>query len=66
MRVDVASAILAKNKRNIVLTDASKFGKIFPTSLGLNNQFAVLNTSLDAPQQDISELREQGIEVLLV
>ncbi|WP_028863663.1 DNA-binding transcriptional regulator YciT [Psychromonas aquimarina] len=66
MRADVASAILAKNKRNIVLTDASKFGKIFPTSLGKNSQFAVLITSSDAPQQDISELRAQGLEVILV
>ena len=65
MRADVAKAILAKNKRNIVLTDASKFGQIFPTSLGESKEISVLVTNKDAPQQDIDALRAQGVEIIL-
>ncbi|MFC1503080.1 DNA-binding transcriptional regulator YciT [Pseudomonadota bacterium] len=65
MRADVAAAILAKNKRNIVLTDASKFGQIYPTSLGRNDQFSVLITNANAPVEDLTFLKEQGVEVIL-
>ena len=65
MRADVALAILAKNKRNIVLTDASKFGQIFATSLGDIKQFSILVTNQDAPQQDLDFIRSQGVQILL-
>jgi DeoR/GlpR family transcriptional regulator of sugar metabolism len=65
MRADVAKAILAKNKQNIVMTDASKFGQIFPTSIGDGKQISVLITNKEAPQQDMDFLRAQGVEIFL-
>ena len=34
MRADVANAILAKGQENIILTDASKFGRVQPGAIG--------------------------------
>lgn len=65
LRADVAMAILAKNKRNIVLTDASKFGQIFATSLGDTRQFNILVTNKEVPQQDLDYIRGQGVQVFL-
>jgi DeoR/GlpR family transcriptional regulator of sugar metabolism len=66
MRAEVVSEILAKSKRNIVLTDASKFGQIYSTSLGSLEQFSVLITDKEAPTSDINLLKSKGIETILV
>ncbi|PJC87159.1 DeoR family transcriptional regulator [Vibrio sp. HA2012] len=65
MRADIAAAILAKNKRNIVLSDASKFGQIYSTSIGTIEQFSTLITNEWAPREDIDWLRAKGMEVIL-
>ncbi|MEH6453880.1 MAG: hypothetical protein V7782_12675 [Psychromonas sp.] len=52
-------------KRNIVLTDASKFGQIYPTSFGEIEKISLLITTADAPQDDLDFLRNQGVEVLV-
>lgn len=67
MRADVVDAILAKQRRNIILTDASKFGLIFPSTLGGSiGAFDMLVTSQDAPSADIEFLKKQPIELITV
>ncbi|MFM2483991.1 DeoR family transcriptional regulator [Celerinatantimonas yamalensis] len=67
MRADVVEAILAKQKRNIILTDASKFGLIFPTTLGGSiDAFDMLVTGKDAPESDIHYLSQQDIELVTI
>ncbi|MDV5168458.1 DNA-binding transcriptional regulator YciT [Photobacterium rosenbergii] len=66
MRADVANAILNKNQRNIVLTDASKFGQIFSTSIGRLDQFSVLVTNSGVDESDLALLRKHHVAVELV
>ncbi|PSW06569.1 DNA-binding transcriptional regulator YciT [Photobacterium lipolyticum] len=66
MRADVAMAILNKNKRNIVLTDSSKFGQIYSTSLGALDKFSVLVTNSGVPQEDLNWLEQHGVRLELV
>lgn len=66
MRAEVVSEILAKNIRNVVLTDASKFGQIYSTSLGELKQFSTLVTNKEIPPQDITYLQSQGVETILI
>lgn len=66
MRADVANAILNKNQRNIVLTDASKFGQIFSTSIGRLDQFSVLVTNKGIDESDLALLRKHHVAVELV
>ncbi|OAN10911.1 DeoR family transcriptional regulator [Photobacterium jeanii] len=63
MRADIASTIMAKRRRNIILTDASKFGQIFPSTIGATNNISVLLTDDSAPKDDISFLKAQGVTV---
>jgi DeoR/GlpR family transcriptional regulator of sugar metabolism len=65
MRADIAQAIIAKKRRNIVLTDASKFGQIYPSALCQNSDISVLVTDKEACAEDIRFLRQQGVEVIL-
>ncbi|PNH91264.1 DeoR/GlpR family DNA-binding transcription regulator [Vibrio diazotrophicus] len=65
MRADIASTILAKQRRNIILTDSSKFGQIYPSTIGRFDQISILLTDDNASQSDLSFLKQQGIEVLL-
>lgn len=65
MRADIASTILAKQRRNIILTDSSKFGQIYPSTIGRFDQISVLLTDDNASQNDLSFLKQQGIEVIL-
>ena len=66
MRADVANAILNKNQRNIVLTDSSKFGQIFSTSIGTLEQFSVLVTNSDVDDTDLDWIRNHGVQIELV
>lgn len=65
MRAEIADSIIKKNRRNIVLTDSSKFGQIYPSSINTHGVISVLLTDNAAPEDDIIYLREQGIEVIL-
>lgn len=64
MRAEIAEAIISKNRRNIVITDSSKFGKIFPSSIGKTSDISILVTDAAAPKEDIQRLKTEGIEVL--
>ncbi|WP_064604796.1 DeoR/GlpR family DNA-binding transcription regulator [Photobacterium sp. J15] len=66
MRADVANTILNKNMRNIVLTDSSKFGQIYSTSIGRLNQFSVLVTNNDVDPADLEWIRNHDIQLELV
>jgi DeoR/GlpR family transcriptional regulator of sugar metabolism len=57
--------ILAKNRRNIVLTDSSKFGQIYPSSIGNTNEISVLLTDKAAPKSDLEQIKKLGVEVVL-
>ena len=65
MRADIAAAIVAKNKRNIVLTDFSKFGLIYPSTMCKERDVTTLITNYTTQSKDIEFLKSQGIEVLL-
>lgn len=65
MRAEIADAIVKKNRRNIVLTDSSKFGQIYPSSINAHGVISVLLTDNAAPEEDIQYLRSQGIDVIL-
>ncbi|MDG3085916.1 DNA-binding transcriptional regulator YciT [Vibrio hannami] len=65
MRAEIAETILAKKRRNIVLTDSSKFGQIYPSSIGQTNEISILLTDNSAPTEDIEYLKAQGVEVIL-
>ncbi|GAM68614.1 transcriptional regulatory protein yciT [Vibrio sp. JCM 19236] len=65
MRADIAETILAKKRRNIVLTDSSKFGQIYPSTIGSISQISLLLTDESAPKEDLEFLQSQGIEVQL-
>lgn len=64
MRADIASAIIAKNKRNIVLTDSSKFGKIYPSTICSNHDISSLVTDASFNHNDIDFLQKQGVEII--
>ena len=66
MRADVANAILNKNQRNIVLTDSSKFGQIYSTSIGKLQQFSILVTNSDIDPADLDWIRDHGIQIELI
>lgn len=65
MRADIAEAILAKKRRNIVLTDSSKFGQIYPSTIGSISQISLLLTDESAPKSDLKFLKSQGVEIHL-
>ncbi|GAL17724.1 transcriptional regulatory protein YciT [Vibrio maritimus] len=65
MRADIASTILAKKRRNVVLTDSSKFGQIFPSSIGSTNEISVLITDEAAPLDMLKHLKSKGVEVFV-
>lgn len=65
MRAEIADAIIKKNRRNIVLTDSSKFGQIYPSSINIIGSDFMLLTDNAAPKEDINYLQSQGIEVIL-
>ncbi|UYI50276.1 DNA-binding transcriptional regulator YciT [Vibrio parahaemolyticus] len=63
MRAEIATTILDKNRRNIVLTDSSKFGQIFPSTIGRLEQISIVLTDNSAPKEDINYLKQNGITV---
>lgn len=65
MRAEIADTIIKKNRRNIILTDSSKFGQIYPSSINFPAGISVLLTDKAAPEEDIKYLQEQGVEVIL-
>lgn len=65
MRAEIASTILAKKRRNIVLTDSSKFGQIFPSTIGSTKQISILLTDNKAEKEDLDFIRKQGVEVVV-
>ncbi|HEY5716523.1 MAG TPA: DNA-binding transcriptional regulator YciT [Psychromonas sp.] len=65
MRAEIAGAIIGKNRRNIVLTDSSKFGQIYPSSIGKTSDISILLTDNAVAEEDIKVLQAQGVEVLL-
>ncbi|OLQ74862.1 DeoR family transcriptional regulator [Photobacterium proteolyticum] len=64
MRAEIAETIIGKNRRNIVLTDSSKFGQIYPSSIGKTSEISILLTDDAAPKDDINALKSQGVDVL--
>ncbi|MBU2711003.1 DeoR/GlpR family DNA-binding transcription regulator [Zooshikella harenae] len=66
MRADVVHTILKKKQRNIILTDASKFGKICPTTLGTIDDFAAVITNQGITESDLAWLKKQNIQLVLV
>ncbi len=66
MRAEIADAVLAKKRRNIVVTDSSKFGQIYPATIAQKGKIALLLTDNSAPEEDLALLRQQGIEVITV
>ncbi|MGR5145982.1 DNA-binding transcriptional regulator YciT [Photobacterium alginatilyticum] len=64
MRAEIAETIIGKNRRNIVLTDSSKFGQIYPSSIGKTSEISILLTDDAAPKDDIDVLKSQGVDVL--
>lgn len=65
MRADIASTILGKKRRNVVLTDSSKFGQIFPSSIGSTEEISVLITDKAAPKDMLEHLKSKGVEVIV-
>ncbi|MGR5285299.1 DNA-binding transcriptional regulator YciT [Vibrio maritimus] len=65
MRADIASTILGKKRRNVVLTDSSKFGQIFPSSIGSTEEISVLITDKAAPKDMLEHLESKGVEVFV-
>lgn len=65
MRAEIADTIISKKRRNIVLTDSSKFGQIYPSSINDPSEISILLTDNAAPAEDIAYLKAQGIEVIL-
>ncbi|MGF1784656.1 DeoR/GlpR family DNA-binding transcription regulator [Photobacterium swingsii] len=65
MRAEIAATILAKQRRNIVLTDSSKFGQIFSSTIGCTSQISILLTDQAASSSDIEYLERQGVAVYL-
>lgn len=65
MRADIASTILGKKRRNVVLTDSSKFGQIFPSSIGSTKEISVLITDKAAPKDMLEHLKSKGVEVFV-
>lgn len=66
MRAEVASAILSKKRRNIILTDSSKFGQIYPATIGKTDQITILLTDSAAPENDLNILKNNGVNIFLV
>ncbi|WP_108650685.1 DeoR/GlpR family DNA-binding transcription regulator [Dongshaea marina] len=66
LRADVVRAILAKGQRNILLTNSSKFGQIYPANLGAVEQFDTLITDRGIPDRDRQWLEQQQLKMLLV
>lgn len=65
MRAEIATTILAKRRHNIVLTDSSKFGQIFPSTIGDITQISILLTDDKAESEALDFIRKQGVEVLV-
>ena len=65
MRAEIASMILSKKRRNIVLTDSSKFGQIYPSSIGDIKDISVLLTDKAAPKDALEHLANLGVEIIL-
>lgn len=65
MRAEIAAAIIAKQRRNIVLTDSSKFGQIYPSSIGETSNISILLTDAAAPADDLRYLKSLGVEVIV-
>ncbi|MBT0116239.1 DeoR/GlpR transcriptional regulator [Vibrio alginolyticus] len=65
MRAEIAETIIAKKRRNIVLTDSSKFGQIYPSSIGKTDEISVLLTDKAAPKSDLEQIKKLGVEVIL-
>lgn len=63
MRAEIATTILNKKRRNIVLTDSSKFGQIFPSTIGRVEQISIVLTDNSAPKDAIKYLKDNGITV---
>ncbi|MCV5978722.1 DeoR family transcriptional regulator, partial [Escherichia coli] len=62
---EIAETIIAKKRRNIVLTDSSKFGQIYPSSIGKTDEISVLLTDKAAPKSDLEQIKKRGVEVIL-
>ncbi len=65
MRAEIAETILGKNRRNIVLTDSSKFGQIYPSSIAQPQAISMVLTDESAPDEDILYLKSAGIDVII-
>ncbi len=65
MRAEIADTILAKQRRNIILTDSSKFGQIFPSTIGTTSNISILLTDDSAPEEDLAYLKSSGVEVVV-
>ncbi|ENX3946961.1 DeoR/GlpR family DNA-binding transcription regulator [Photobacterium damselae subsp. damselae] len=64
MRAEIASVILTKNRRNIVLTDSSKFGQIYPSTIGKTNNINILVTDSGISDGDLTFFKNNNVEVI--
>lgn len=66
MRADIANAILAKGQETFILTDSSKFGRIYPASVGEIHKIQHVVSDRSAPVDAIRHLKNAGVDVHLV
>lgn len=67
MRADIANHIINRCKRNIVITDSSKFGKIHAAKIASKiSDIAILITDRGAPEHAMKLIHESGVEVVYV
>ncbi len=58
--------VLDKSLRVIALIDSSKWGRVSFGTFAKPNQINIVITDSNAPREEIDELRQEGVEVLLV
>lgn len=66
MRADVANCILAKGQPTIVITDASKFGRVHPGVIGPLKQITTVLTDDRIPDESRVRLAQAQIELITV
>lgn len=66
MRADIARAIIEKGQRNIVLTDSSKFGQIYATTIGSDEQFSMVITNAGVEQRCIEHMAATNLPLTIV
>ena len=66
MRADIANAILGKGQENFILSDSTKFGRIFPASIGEIQKIKHVISDRSIPINHMNHLKEAGVNVHIV